>query len=108
LAPIDKSGNGAAAALPRFPTRAFVSFLFLALGIAQPALAADTSVISAAKIYPSPYAAPVKDGVVIVRDGRITYVGKHDPAKIPKSARMSECRGGVLMAGFQNSHVHFI
>ena len=106
MAPIDKSGKGAAAALPRFPILTF-AFLF-ALVSSLPAVAADTWVISAAKIYPSPYAAPIKDGVVLMRDGRITYVGKHDPAKIPKSARVSECRGGVLTAGFQNSHVHFI
>jgi len=96
-------------ALPRFPMRT-LAFLFslFALGSSLPALAADTWVISAAKIYPAPNAAPIEDGVVLVRAGRITYVGSRGSAKIPKSAKTSTCSGGVLTAGFQNSHVHFI
>jgi imidazolonepropionase-like amidohydrolase len=86
---------------------AYLLFLF-ALGSSLPAVAADTWVISATKIYPTPYAAPIEDGVVLVRDGRITFVGKRSSAKIPKSAQLSGCSGGVLTAGFQNSHVHFI
>jgi imidazolonepropionase-like amidohydrolase len=100
LAPIDRFGKGAAIALPLF--------LLVALGSSQPALAADTWVVPAAKIYPAPNVAPIEDGVVLVRDGRITYVGKRASAKIPKSAKTSTCGGGVLMAGFQNSHVHFL
>ena len=79
-----------------------------AQGIALPAGAADTWVIHAAKIYPAPNVTPIENGVVLVRAGRITYVGTRSSATIPKSARTSECSGGVLTAGFQNSHVHFI
>ena len=82
--------------------------LFFALGTASPALAADTWVIQASKIYPAPNAAPIEDGVVLVRAGRVTYVGKRVSARIPKSAKTSACSGGVLTAGFQNSHVHFV
>jgi imidazolonepropionase-like amidohydrolase len=85
-----------------------ILFFLLALGSSLPALAADTWVVSAAKIYPAPNVAPIEDGVVLLRDGRITYVGARTSAKIPKSARASTCSGGVLTAGFQNSHVHFI
>ena len=99
----------AAVTLPRLPMRAVAFLWFLiALGNALPALAADTWVINAAKIYPAPYVAPIDDGVVLVRAGLIAYVGKRDSAKIPKSAKTSDCGGGVLTAGFQNSHVHFI
>jgi len=109
LVQTNKSGNGAAAALPRFLMRASPVLVFLfALVSPLPAFAADTWVISAAKVYPAPNAAPVEDGVVLVRAGRITYVGSRASAKIPKSARPSTCSGGVLTAGFQNSHVHFI
>jgi imidazolonepropionase-like amidohydrolase len=85
--------------------------LLFALGsalFALPASAADTWVIPAAKIYPAPNVEPINDGVVLVRAGRITFVGKRESAKIPKSAKTSSCSGGVLTAGFQNSHVHFI
>ena len=79
-----------------------------AQSIALPAGAADTWVIHAAKIYPAPNVTPIENGVVLVRAGRITYVGTRSSATIPKSAQTSECSGGVLTAGFQNSHVHFI
>jgi imidazolonepropionase-like amidohydrolase len=87
-----------------------IAFLFLlaALVCSSRAPAADVRVIHAAKIYPSPNAQPIEDGVVLVRDGRITAVGTRDSLTIPKSAQTSECTGGVLTAGFQNSHVHFI
>lgn len=89
--------------------RAFALLLLLvAPSGVLPALAADTWVIHAAKIYPAPNVAPIEDGVVLVRAGQIEFVGKRSSAKIPKSAKTSECGGGVLMAGFQNSHVHFI
>ncbi|HEU4780142.1 MAG TPA: amidohydrolase family protein [Steroidobacteraceae bacterium] len=83
-------------------------FLLVALVGSWPVLAADTWVIHAARIYPAPHVAPIEDGVVLVSAGRIAYVGKRDSAKIPRSAKTSECSGGVLTAGFQNSHVHFI
>src|SRR4029077_19177575 len=102
-------GKGAVVTLPLFLMRVLAYLLFLfALGSSLPAVAADTWVISATKIYPTPYAAPIEDGVVLVRDGRITFVGKRSSAKISKSAQLSGCSGGVLTAGFQNSHVHFI
>jgi len=60
------------------------------------------------KIYPAPDAAPIDDGVVLVRGGQVIGVGKRDEQsdKVPPLA--AGCDGGVLMAGFQNSHVHFI
>jgi imidazolonepropionase-like amidohydrolase len=88
--------------------RAFAFVFLFALGHSLPAQAAETWVISAKKIYPAPFAEPIEDGVVLVRDGRIAYVGKRASARIPKSAQSSSCSGGVLTAGFQNSHVHFI
>ena len=83
----------------------FVAVLF-ALG--GPGLAcAETVVIRAAKIYPAPDKPPIADGVVVIRDGKIAAVGSPDQVKIPKDAQVSECRG-VVTAGFQNSHVHFM
>lgn len=36
---------------------------------------------------------------------RCCWDKEHDP--IPAGARESSCAGGVIAAGFQNSHVHF-
>lgn len=57
------------------------------------------------KVYPAPDAPPIDDGVVLVREGRIVGLGTRDAASgVPPLA--PACDGGVLMAGFQNSHVH--
>ena len=60
-----------------------------------------------AKIYPSPTDKPIIDGVVLVRDGKITGVGNKSSIKIPGDTRVIDCGGLTLTAGFWNSHVHF-
>jgi imidazolonepropionase-like amidohydrolase len=82
--------------------------LAAALAGGEAARAADTWVLNAAKIYPAPDAPAISDGVVVIRDGKILAVGARGQVTVPKSARISECSGGVVTAGFQNSHVHFI
>ncbi len=69
---------------------------------AEPAVRALRGV----KIYPAPDAPPIDDGVVLVQDGRIVEVARRDAthANIPPLA--PGCDSGVLVAGFQNSHVH--
>jgi imidazolonepropionase-like amidohydrolase len=77
------------------------------LGAAAPA-SADSLLISADKIYTAPDAAPLANGTVLVSDGRIAAVAdEHSRFAIPAGTRTSDCRG-VLVAGFQNSHVHFM
>jgi len=68
----------------------------------------DTLVLSGATIYPSPTEAPVRDGVVVVRAGKIVAVGTRGEVAVPPGATVVDCRGRFLVAGFQNSHVHFI
>ena len=68
---------------------------------AEPAVRALRGV----KLYASPDAPPLDDGVVLVRGDRIVAVGPRDAAAdVPPLA--PACDGGVLVAGFQNSHVH--
>ena len=79
-----------------------------ALLSAGPAYGEGTQVLTAARLYPAPDQAPIDDAVVLVRDGRIVAVGPHGQVEIPEAAtRLEGCDGGVLVAGFQNSHVHF-
>jgi imidazolonepropionase-like amidohydrolase len=59
------------------------------------------------KVYPSPNAASIDDGVVLVHKGSITEIGKRSEVQIPKSAQVIDCTGKVITAGFWNSHVHF-
>jgi len=60
-----------------------------------------------AKIYPSPAAPAIVDGVVLIKNGRIVAVGEKQRIKIPSAVRIIDCSGLTLVAGFWNSHVHF-
>jgi imidazolonepropionase-like amidohydrolase len=72
------------------------------LGAAEP----DVRALRGARIYPAPDAAPIDDAVVLIRGSRIVAVRRQDaPGEIPP-ALAPACEGGVIVAGFQNSHVH--
>jgi imidazolonepropionase-like amidohydrolase len=60
-----------------------------------------------AKIYPSPTAPPITNGVVLIQNGRITVVGERHRIEIPDNTTVLDCTGLTLVAGFWNSHVHF-
>lgn len=68
----------------------------------------ESWVLRGSKIYTAPDREPVLNGVVVIRDGKITAVGAKGSVAIPPNARESTCSGGIITAGFQNSHVHFI
>lgn len=81
--------------------------LLCGAAFASPAHAAEPVVraLRGTLVYPSPDAAPIPDGVVLLRDGRIVGVGPRNAgAGVPPLS--PACDGGVLVAGFQNSHVH--
>src|SRR5947208_13674269 len=59
------------------------------------------------RIYPSPDAAPIDDGVVIVVRATIAAVGPRRSVTIPAGATTIDCRGAGVTAGCQNRHVHF-
>ena len=59
------------------------------------------------RVLPSPRAAAIPDGVVLVEDALITAVGPRGAVHVPPNARVIDCSGGTVTAGFWNSHVHF-
>jgi imidazolonepropionase-like amidohydrolase len=80
-----------------------------ALGASEISFAADDSwLIFADKIYTAPDTAPLSNGTVLTTGDRIAAVGdERARPRIPRGTRSSECRG-VVVAGFQNSHVHLM
>lgn len=105
--------------LPRGRVRSQVLCLYALIGltaglgvgvdaVAGPSKPAAELAIVGARIYPAPDAAPIDDGVVIVRDGRIVRVGSRSGIPVPRAARVIDARGAVLTAGFWNSHIHFM
>ena len=68
---------------------------------------AQALVLQGGKVYPSPDAAPLGDAVVVTSGGVITAIGSRNGVQIPGDARVIDCTGKTVVAGFWNSHVHF-
>jgi imidazolonepropionase-like amidohydrolase len=63
--------------------------------------------LTGAKIYTSPSAAPLANRVILIRGGKIVSVAPASYLAVPKDTKTLDCTGSVVVAGFQNSHVHF-
>lgn len=74
--------------------------------VISPASAA-TLVLTGGQIYATPEAEPLPDGVLVATDGVITAIGRRGEIGIPADARVIDCSGRSIVAGFWNSHVHF-
>jgi imidazolonepropionase-like amidohydrolase len=68
---------------------------------------AQTLVLKGGTLYASPEASPISDAVVVMTSGVITAVGRAGEVQIPADARVIDCSGKTVVAGFWNSHVHF-
>lgn len=71
------------------------------------AASAQTLVLRGGSVYASADAAPLPDAVVVVSGGAISAVGSASDVQIPPDARVIDCAGKTVVAGFWNSHVHF-
>ncbi len=63
--------------------------------------------LTAATIYLSPTEEPIRDGVIVIENGKIAAVGQRASVKVPNGAQRIDCTGLTITAGFWNSHVHF-
>jgi imidazolonepropionase-like amidohydrolase len=43
----------------------------------------------------------------VIRNGKITAVGERNRIEVPTGSKVVNCEGAFVLAGFQNSHVHF-
>jgi imidazolonepropionase-like amidohydrolase len=89
----------------------FYAALFLGLlgfaAAAGSAASAQTLVLRGGSVYASPDAAPLPNAVVVISNGVISAVGSASDVQIPPDARVIDCTGKTVVAGFWNSHVHF-
>jgi len=89
---------------------AAVAVLAAACGTAPPPApgpGARVTALMGGRVLPSPQAAAIPDGVVLIEDATITAVGARGVVRVPPGARVIDCSGGTVTAGFWNSHVHF-
>jgi imidazolonepropionase-like amidohydrolase len=85
-------------------------FLLLMLSLPASPSAADsgqTLALVGANVYASPTADPLLDAVIVTSGGLITAIGHRDEVPIPSDARVIDCSGKIVVAGFWNNHVHF-
>jgi imidazolonepropionase-like amidohydrolase len=99
-------------ALVRRSVAAVAVALLSALAISSSAAAATPTeapplALVGARIYPAPDVLPIFDGTVVVAGGKVVVVGKRADVAVPAGATTIDCHGLVIVAGFQNSHVHF-
>ena len=88
--------------------RAALSLGLLGAAIASgTAASAQTLVLRGGTVYASPDAPPLPDAVVVVSGGAISAVGSATDVQTPPDARVIDCAGKTVVAGFWNSHVHF-
>src|SRR5262245_15652125 len=83
---------------------ALLSCLALSTAVAAHA---QTLVLKGGSIYASPQASPISDAIIVTSGGAITAVGRASEVSIPPDARVIDCAGNTIVAGFWNSHVHF-
>ncbi len=65
------------------------------------------TVIRATRLYTAPDRPPIDDAAVLIVDGRIAAIGPSADIASGAAAALGQCDGGTVVAGFQNSHVHF-
>ncbi len=58
--------------------------------------------------YVSPTEPPILNSVVLIKDVKIAALGPSSSVTLPGGIKVLECSGRTIMAGFWNSHVHFI
>ncbi len=75
---------------------------------APPTSAETVIALVAGRVQAAPEAMPIADGVVVLRKGLITDVGRRGEVRVPPEATVIDCAGATVTAGFWNSHAHFI
>jgi imidazolonepropionase-like amidohydrolase len=58
-------------------------------------------------LFPSPEALPIDDATIVIENRRVVVVGPRAKVAIPPGAMTLDCTNLFVVAGFQNSHVHF-
>ena len=58
-------------------------------------------------IYVTPIDEPIRNGIVLIQDGKISAVGSKASLRVPPNFQSLDCSGNTITAGFWNSHVHF-
>jgi cytosine/adenosine deaminase-related metal-dependent hydrolase len=64
-------------------------------------------VLTGGTFHPGPGGESVHGSAIVIRDGTIVAAGTSESVHLPPDARVIDCPGLTITAGFWNSHVHF-
>lgn len=84
-----------------------IAGLPLALGVVSAQAQEMPLALVGGTVFPAPGAAPIKNAVLVLRDGRIAAVGPRASTEVPADAEVLDVAGRFVTAGFWNAHVHF-
>ncbi|MEE8146897.1 MAG: amidohydrolase family protein [Longimicrobiales bacterium] len=93
----------------------FVASIFVALALglvvdltlpASASAAQEVTALVGARIWDGTGAPAISDGIMLVRDGRITYVGERGAVPVPAGATVVNLRGRTIIPGLINTHGH--
>ncbi len=65
-------------------TRTVLALIFTTFALSVSSFASDLALVHA-KIYPSPTAAPIEDGTILIHDGHIQAAGPSGKIKVPSA-----------------------
>ena len=65
------------------------------------------TLLRATRLYVAPGVPAIDNAAVLIVDGKIVAAGSANDIATGGAASLGTCDGGTLVAGFQNSHVHF-
>src|SRR6187402_1985674 len=70
-------------------------------------LATGTTVISNGQLIDGNGGQPVRDGAVVIKDGKIAFAGPATRVpEVPPDARKIDARGGSILPGLVEAHFH--
>ena len=67
----------------------------------------EATVITGATVIDCAGKAPIRNGVVVIEDGRIKAVGRQGKVSWPRGARVIDASGKVVLPGLIDMHVHY-
>src|SRR5262249_59370584 len=77
-----------------------------AIAARTPPLKSGSYAIAGAKIVDATGRAPIADGVVVIRDGRIDEVGPRSEIRLPRDLPVVDAAGKTIVPGLWGKHTH--
>jgi imidazolonepropionase-like amidohydrolase len=82
--------------------------VFAQFGAPGEPIGKGTVVLKAAQIIDGTGAAPIKDGAIVITEGRISAIGPLAAVSYPAGTKVIDLGNATLMPGFIDSHTHII